>query len=500
MPLFNFGDPHLKMKSKLRIFICLIIMGGVLANCSEPSQSPQVPEEDPTTSTALPTPTATSNVETIPGELVDYVVQSGDTLPAIAAHFNTTTDEILQINPEIPAGMTTLPPGLPLTIPAYLLPLLGSDFQVLPDSEVVNGPSAIDFDSIQEIRSRPGYLNSTNDYIYTRTRSAGEVIDLVAAEYSLHPRLLLTLLEFQSAGLSNPTPTDAQRMYPLGIEDPLYRGLYWQLSWAAERINDGYYGWRMGVLDQFSISDGHILRPNPWQNAGTIGLYAFFVELYGLEELEFIMGPDGFRQTYHSLWGDPSTHALELVSANLQQPEMVLPFEPGVIWDYSAGPHSTWGGSLPLGAIDFAPPAVEGGCAQSDVWIAAPANGFIVRSENSAVILDLDDDQDERTGWVLLFFHVEERDQIPAGTTVVPGDRLGHPSCEGGRATGTHFHIARRYNGEWIPAGGTLPFTLDGWVVQYGEEPYLGTMMKGSKIIEACTCTSSANRILYEFP
>jgi hypothetical protein len=100
----------------------------------------------------------------------------------------------------------------------------------------------------------------------------------------------------------------------------------------------------------------------------------------------------------------------------------------------------------------------------------------------------------------LLFFHVEERDRISPGVEVEPGSRIGHPSCEGGRSTGTHFHIARRYNGEWLPAAGTLAFVLDDWVVEYGEEPYLGTMSKGSITIEACTCTSSANRIIYEFP
>ena len=179
---------------------------------------------------------------------------------------------------------------------------------------------------------------------------------------------------------------------------------------------------------------------------------------------------------------------------------MILPFLPGHVWDYTAGPHYSWGTCLPYGAVDFAPPAVEGGCADSEEWIAAPAEGVIVRSEDAKVLLDLDGDGDERTGWILFFFHVATKDRIAEGTYVQIGDQLGHPSCEGGRSTGTHFHIARRYNGEWIPAGEPLPFVLDGWVVEYGDEPYLGFMRKGSKVVEACTCTTSANRILYDFP
>ncbi len=141
---------------------------------------------------------------------------------------------------------------------------------------------------------------------------------------------------------------------------------------------------------------------------------------------------------------------------------------------------------------------MEGGCAYSGEWIAAPADGVISRSGQATLILDLDQDGDERTGWVLMFYHVGDQDRIPAGTQVRQGDPLGHPSCEGGQATGTHFHVARRYNGEWLSAGGPLPFVLDGWVADYGSNPYEGTLTKGSKVVKACTCSTRANRVIYE--
>jgi hypothetical protein len=115
-------------------------------------------------------------------------------------------------------------------------------------------------------------------------------------------------------------------------------------------------------------------------------------------------------------------------------------------------------------------------------------------------MLDLDNDRDDRTGWVLFFFHIANEGRVPVGAEVQHGDPIGHPSCEGGQATGTHFHLARKFNGEWIPAAGTVPFMMDGWVAGYGDEPYLGTLTKGSKVLEACTCSTSANRILYELP
>jgi LasA protease len=115
-------------------------------------------------------------------------------------------------------------------------------------------------------------------------------------------------------------------------------------------------------------------------------------------------------------------------------------------------------------------------------------------------ILDLDGDGDQRTGWVVFFYHVGRDDQTPAGTVVKQGDPLGHPSCEGGRATGTHVHVARRFNGEWIAAGGTIPFEMGGWVAAAGESPYEGALTKGSKVVPACECSTAANRIEYTLP
>jgi LasA protease len=487
------------MKCKVLLignFVFILLLAGCFPTSAleETSQDSLI-----TTENSILTPQATETVHA-PGDLVDYVAQSGDNLPALASHFNTTVQEILASNPSVPSNVTTLPPGLPMRIPAYFLPLTGPAFQIIPDSEVINGPSAVDFDVEDEIRRRGGFLSTMTGYIDGRHRSAWEVIELVAMDYSIHPRLFLTLLEFQSQAFTDPVSEEDTLTYPLGYEDPLYQGLYRQLLWAAERLCNGFYGWRIGELKEIYLLDGHLIRPSPLQNAGSVALQNFFAALYDLDEFEEVVGPDGFAKTYTSLWGDPGQFEVGLIPANLQQPEIVLPFLPGRIWDYSAGPHYSWGTCLPYGAVDFAPPAVEGGCAESGEWIAAPAEGVVTRSENAKVILDLDGDGDERTGWVLFFFHVAEQDRVAEETQLKIGDLIGHPSCEGGRATGTHFHIARRYNGEWIPAAGFLPFILDGWVVEYGDEPYLGTMQKGSIVVEASSSTTSANRIFYDFP
>ena len=81
--------------------------------------------------------------------------------------------------------------------------------------------------------------------------------------------------------------------------------------------------------------------------------------------------------------------------------------------------------------------------------------------------------------------HVASEDKVPLDTNLQQGDKIGHPSCEGGPATGTHTHLARKYNGEWVDAGGPLPFELSGWVVKAGAAPYEGSMTKDDMTIFA---------------
>jgi len=63
--------------------------------------------------------------------------------------------------------------------------------------------------------------------------------------------------------------------------------------------------------------------------------------------------------------------------------------------------------------------------------------------------------------------------------------RIGHPSCEGGTASGTHVHVARKFNGEWIPADGPVPFEMSGWHAVAGERIYQGQLVRGDQVVTA---------------
>lgn len=417
-----------------------------------------------------------------PAELVDYTAQAGDTLPSLARHFNTTEAEIRTANPVIPKNVSTMPPGLPMKIPIYYLPLWGTAYQILPDSLYVNGPDSMDFDLEGFIEAAPGWLKTYREARPEGYFTAAQVIRLVSSHFSISPRLQLALLEYFAQGLSNPTPPATE--YILGYESALHKGLYMQLVWAANTLNNGYYGWRRGSLVEFETPDTRIQRPDPWQNAASVALQYFFSRSYSIPQYDEMIGPGGLAQTYKKLFGDPWQNIHPHIPGSLAQPDFYLPFEPGKGWNYTGGPHNAWGSGEPLAAIDFAPNGVQG-CGDSMEWVTAMTDGLVVRSGEGEVVVDLDGDGSELTGWNIFYLHLASLDRVRAGVHIQAGERIGHPSCEGGESTGTHVHLARKYNGEWILADSPLPFTLEGWVVKNGKDIYKGTLVRFSDVITA---------------
>jgi hypothetical protein len=124
------------------------------------------------------------------------------------------------------------------------------------------------------------------------------------------------------------------------------------------------------------------------------------------------------------------------------------------------------------------------------------ADGLVVRSETGIVVLDLDGDGDERTGWVIFYLHLADSGRARVGQQLLAGWPVGHPSCEGGSATGTHVHVARKFNGEWIEAAGALPFVMEGWAPAEGGAPYIGTLNRLGHVIRACTCSDASSSIV----
>jgi LasA protease len=457
-------------------------------------QTPAVPAQTPTqgpTSTPFP-----KRPEYNPGELVDYIAQTGDTLPALAAHFNSSIDEIRAANPQIPLDATTMPPGMPMKIPIYYLPFWGISLQIMPDSQFINGPSADGFDTADFVASHPGWLKDYQAYVAEADRTGADIVDLVSTEYSLSPRVLLLLLEYHTGALSQPVQPSGS--YPLGKLDYNFAGLYLQLVWAANMLNVGYYGWRTGDLTELHHPDGTIERPDPWQTAATVAFQYYFSQNLPLSQYTRATGPEGLARLYSSLFGDPWAANVDLphIPVSLHQPDLGFPFKDGETWSLTGGPHAGWGTAElhPWSALDFAPPVK--GCNPSNNPVVAVADGIVVRSEPGVVLEDLDGDGNERTGWDILYLHIATDGRAQVGLKLNRGDPLGFPSCEGGEATGTHVHIARKYNGEWMPADSPIPFNLEGWIAHAGGAAYQGSITRGNQTVIACVCSDAASHIL----
>lgn len=419
----------------------------------------------------------------------------GDTLLALAYRFNTTEKEIRAANPNIPADVTTMPPGMPMQIPIYYQPFWGSPYEILPDSLFINGPAQIGFDPVTFVNSQPGWFKNYEFFTGDSPQKGGELVAQIALDYSISPRLLLAIIEFQTGALSQTQPPVPEVDFPLGYRDYNSKGIYRQLLWAANQLNEGYYRWREGLLKEFDLLDGRQQRLDPWINAATASLQYYFSRIYSPEIYNQSIHGEGLALTYKKLFGDAWTNVEPHIPVNLRQPELRFPFAAGHTWAYTGGPHTGWGEGEPLSAVDFAPPTVAGGCSATSEFATALADGEIVRAGSAIAVLDLDGDHDERTGWVIFYLHLASNDMIANGAVLHTGDPIGHPSCEGGRATGTHVHIARKYNGEWIPADGVLAFNLEGWTVKRGANIYDGFLTRGPNTVRACTCSDHFSHV-----
>lgn len=496
-------------KYRLIIIFCgVLIIGTILSACrtdtktievsatppidSLPTSTRQGPTDTPIQPTPNPTRVAIGAKPTIvnTGSQSVYVVQPGDTLRNIAAQFGVSTNDLLNAN--VLPNPNLLEVGQLLVIPQVIAPptpVVG--FKTIPDSELVYSPAAANFDIAAYVKGKNGFIYAYSEDFDGDLWSGVELINKVALDYSVNPRLLLALLEYQSSWLENPNPSQEAITYPYGIFSADIPTLYGQLLRTANWLNAGYYGWRYGGLTATALADGTPLTFAPDLNAGTIAIQYFFAQINSAGQWQYNTGEQGFFQMYLSMFGDPFPNAIEpLVPSNLEQPTLTLPFAKGETWYFTGGPHGGYNSGSAWAAVDFAPPQpsdellnTQGYCYTSVNSVTAVGDGIVVRSGQGYVILDLDGDGNEHTGWVAVYLHISSNGVVPAGTRVRAGDALGHPSCEGGFSNATHLHFSRRYNGEWMPITchycasdiNAPAMTLSGWTfIGYQNQEYQG--------------------------
>lgn len=453
--------------------------------------------------TIIPTEVVLPDLESINTEKLLYVTQNGDTLQNIANRFGVTPDQISSTQPISANGF--LNPNINLFINAPKDRVYESAVKILPDEYIVFSKTATDYDLQNEINQAGGYLSYYSEETSDGLMSGSEIIYKVCRDYSINPIVIIALLEYKSHWVYGFPRTPAEKDYPMGWIESTNKGLYKQVSWAATVLSEGYYGWRYGKISQIPFykypKPPYPIYFEPTLNAGSVAIQYLFSQLYVWDTVDAaIYSDEGFFSTFTSMFGNvwenysPDPNGL---NANLRQIELTLPFSKSEKWAMTGGPHAAWTTGSPYGALDFAPPSQYHGCISSDRWVLAAAPGIVVRTGKGIVIVDMDGDGLEETGWSLMYLHIATNEKVPVGTVLERGSRIGHPSCEGGSATGTHVHLARKYNGEWINATGPLPFVLSNWTAYEGSEEYLGGMTRGNEIVQASTVGSSESIIRY---
>lgn len=478
----------------LSAVVALLILAA-LAACNAPSQNSNdaTPAPPALTKVAVVVAPTMAWTPTPPSATIldRYTIRSGDTLGAISARFDIALEDLMRIN-----GITNpnaLQIGQQLKIPVVVTRGAPGE-KLLPDSEVVYSPAYASFDVSAATNQFNGYLAAYRERVEGEWLTGAQIVQLVAERYSVGPRVLLALLEHQGNWVTNTALSQNQIAYPIGNVDSMRPSLFSQLSWAANRLNEGYYGKVTGRLTAFRLKDRTRVRIAGNANAGTIALQNFLAQVYGWDAWQTQIGNEGFSATYRKLFGDPNQFAIEpLVPPDLKQPVLRLPWSDGELWYYTGGPHSGWGDLASWSAVDFTPNDIagSGSCIASRRWAVAAAPGKVIRAERGRVIVALNGGDFQGKGWALLYLHVATTGRVAVGAPVNAGDRIGYPSCEGGESGASHLHFARLYNGQWIDAE-TLPLILSGWTIFPAERAYDGTMTRGAETREACDCRDDA--------
>ncbi|HZQ09175.1 MAG TPA: LysM peptidoglycan-binding domain-containing protein [Anaerolineae bacterium] len=441
-----------------------------------------------------PVPYTVSDDTTTPSQPVTqtYTVRRGDTLATIAARFGVTLQNLMAWNGIKKANLVQVGQVLKITAapPRATVTHLGPADRLVPDSEVVYGPAYKDFDVNAFANQYNGYLVNYRELVEGKVRTGPEIIQLVAERFSVGPRILLAILELKSGWVTQRNPTKLQLAYPMGYMKLPYAGLFNQASWVAVRLNAAYYARMRHQLITLSLFDGDRVELPVDLNPGSAAVQNVIARSSSWDTFTEQVTNYAFLETYLKFFGNPYDYEIKsVIPAKTIAPALALPWSDGDTWWFTGGPHNGWAEGSPWAAVDFAPDSTRGTCKVSPEWALAVAPGKIVQAENGRIIEDLDGDGYQGTGWALMYMHISSSARVAIGTQVQVGDRIGHPSCEGGYSTGTHMHFARLYNGMWIPADDPrFPLALGDWVIQGGENQYDGFAFSGDQVREACGC------------
>ena len=164
-----------------------------------------------------PTPDALKPIRARGTFTSTYTIQRGDTLGAIALSFNVSEEDLRRVNRLTVRQANRLISGATLLVPQPV-EMNTPSLKLIPDSELVNGPTAIDFVMDGYVNMQRGYLANYTELIDGMRLTGPQVIQRVAEQFSVHPRLLLAMLEYSGGWVTNSNPAGDQIAVPAGLQ------------------------------------------------------------------------------------------------------------------------------------------------------------------------------------------------------------------------------------------------------------------------------------------
>ena len=310
-----------------------------------------------------------------------------------------------------------------------------------------------------------GPLNDWSERVDGEEMSGPEIVERIAWEFSVGPRVLLAFVEARSGWVTGaPCPTTSPATdYPAGKMDPYRSGLCRQLSWLADRLNGGYYDWKTSDNRVLTLADGvHLARARIARArlvCGATGTRAA-VDRGRAAKTGWRRSTSPTRRC-SAVRG--SARSTRLEQATSPSPRLSLPWARGETWWLTGGPHGGWADGSAWSAVDFVPDDEARGCYVSKAWTTAVADGVVLGGGAGQMWLDLDGDGRRRDGSGRVLPAPRERRPCRRGHEG-SRRRSARPSVVRGRHVERHARAHRPLiDGEWLAAAADDPMVLGGW-------------------------------------
>ena len=384
------------------------------------------------------------------------LVNQDGVVPATAVTL-VRTESVGTILPTVPIG-TPLPTALPTPVRRFL-----------SMDELVY---AADFDSqtIQQyVAAAGGDLAKTSLYVGGRRYAFGEALIGQTLYYSVSPKIILALIEYQADLVTQPNQPTERYTWAVGYsgDSGKYAGFGAQLRWAAREI---FYARRdLPTRPGLHFADGDAEAPAYLSSAQYV-LARLLAPTIRADRLDVALWQ--FNETYERLFG-----ALSVQIPGGSTPSVILHYPlkesfpvtsffdhggPFLMRNMPAGIVTYWGHNETDMAF-----AYNG----HDGWdyAAAPPDPALAAAAGTVIFAGIADDNCETRAVIIdhghdlrtLYWHLSQIN-VDVGQTIAQGEQIGVVG-ETGCAKGPHLHFGVQYRGVDIDPYGWCSNSPDPW-------------------------------------